>query len=174
MGNEKETALKEATRVLQYILKDELAEDDKNQIVKDSIENFNEHVNPGWLLYRKSVSTDATFVEWEDSEETFGDVYGTRFIDCLGGYGVYTAGHRNPEIVKAVEAQLSRYATWRRRPEEAPGGPFAVDDEAVARLLAATGEGFLPPEEATRVALATNREHFSGSRTKGHSAAFGP
>jgi putrescine aminotransferase len=37
-------------------------------------------------------------------------VYGTRFIDCLGGYGVYTAGHRNPEIVKAVEAQLSRYA----------------------------------------------------------------
>ncbi len=37
-------------------------------------------------------------------------MYGTRFIDCLGGYGVYTAGHRNPEIVKAVEAQLHRYA----------------------------------------------------------------
>jgi len=56
------------------------------------------------------VSTDATFVEWEDSEETFQDVYGNSFIDCLGGYGIYTAGHRNPEIVKAVEAQLNRYA----------------------------------------------------------------
>ena len=110
MGSEKQTALQEATRVLQYILKDELTEDDKNQIVKDSIENFNEHVNPGWLAYRKSVSTDATFVEWEDSQETFKDIHGREFIDCLGGFGIYTAGHRNPEIVSAVQAQLNRYA----------------------------------------------------------------
>ncbi|MBW2679016.1 MAG: aminotransferase class III-fold pyridoxal phosphate-dependent enzyme, partial [Deltaproteobacteria bacterium] len=68
------------------------------------------HVNPGWLEYRKSVSTDATFVEWEDSQETFKDTHGNEFIDCLGGFGVYTAGHRNPEIVKAVQAQLNRYA----------------------------------------------------------------
>jgi putrescine aminotransferase len=96
--------------VLDYILKPELSEEEKKRVIEDSVDNFNQHVNPGWLLYRKSVSTDATFVEWEDSEETFGDVHGTRFIDCLGGYGVYTAGHRNPEIVKAVEAQLHRYA----------------------------------------------------------------
>jgi len=87
MASEKEAALKEATRVLQYILKDELTEDDKNQIVKDSIENFNDHVNPGWLTYRKSVSTDAAFVEWEDSQETFRDTHGNEFIDCLGGFG---------------------------------------------------------------------------------------
>ena len=110
MGSDKEAALKEATRVLQYIQKDNLAEDDKNRIVKDSIDNFNEHVNPGWLVYRKSVSTDAAFVEWEDSHETFRDTHGKEFIDCLGGFGVYTAGHRNPEIVAAVQAQLSRYA----------------------------------------------------------------
>jgi putrescine aminotransferase len=110
MGSDKQAALQEATRVLQYILKDELTEDDKNQIVKDSIENFNEHVNPGWLTYRKSVSTDATFVEWEDSQETFKDTHGKEFIDCLGGFGIYTAGHRNPEIVAAVQAQLNRYA----------------------------------------------------------------
>lgn len=110
MGVEKELVLQEATRVLDYILKDHLSEDDKKQIVEDSIENFNEHVNPGWLTYRKSVSTDATFVEWEDSQETFKDIYGNEFIDCLGGFGIYTAGHRNPEIVKAVQAQLNRYA----------------------------------------------------------------
>ncbi len=110
MGSEKQAALQEATRVLQYILKDELTEDDKNQIVKDSIENFNEHVNPGWLTYRKSVSTDEAFVEWEDSQETFKDTHGREFIDCLGGFGIYTAGHRNPEIVAAVQAQLNRYA----------------------------------------------------------------
>ena len=110
MSSSKKEVLDQASRVLDYIMKPELSEEEKKRIIDDSVDNFNQHVNPGWLLYRKSVSTDATFVEWEDSEETFGDVYGTRFIDCLGGYGVYTAGHRNPEIVKAVEAQLHRYA----------------------------------------------------------------
>ena len=106
----KDDVLKESSRILGYILKEELAEDEKDKIIADSIENFNEHVNPGWLEYRKSVSTDATFVEWEDSQETFKDTHGNEFIDCLGGFGVYTAGHRNPDIVKAVQAQLNRYA----------------------------------------------------------------
>ncbi len=110
MGINKEAVLQEATRVLDYIMKKDLTEADKNQIVQDSIENFNEHVNPGWLIYRKSVSTDASFVEWEDSQETFKDTHGKEFIDCLGGFGIYTAGHRNPEIVAAVQAQLNRYA----------------------------------------------------------------
>ncbi|MCG6909348.1 MAG: putrescine aminotransferase [Deltaproteobacteria bacterium] len=106
----KNEVIKEATRILDYILKEELAEEEKDRITADSIENFNEHVNPGWLEYRKSVSTDAAFVEWTDSQETFMDTHGNEFIDCLGGFGVYTAGHRNPEILKAVQAQLSRYA----------------------------------------------------------------
>ncbi|MEN8244850.1 MAG: putrescine aminotransferase [Thermodesulfobacteriota bacterium] len=110
MADYRDDVLKESSRILDYILKEELAEDEKDRIVTDSIDNFNNHVNPGWLEYRKSVSTDATFVEWEDSQETFKDTHGNEFIDCLGGFGVYTAGHRNPEIVKAVQAQLNRYA----------------------------------------------------------------
>jgi len=106
----KDAVLKESTRILNYILKDELDTDDKDRIISDSIENFNEHVNPGWLEYRKSVATDEAFVEWEDSQETFMDTHGNEFIDCLGGFGIYPAGHRNPEIVKAVQAQLNRYA----------------------------------------------------------------
>lgn len=102
--------LQEASRILGYILKAELDDEEKERIISDSIDNFNEHVNPGWLKYRKSVSTDAAFVEWEDSRETFKDTRGTEFIDCLGGFGIYTAGHRNPEIVAAVQAQLNRYA----------------------------------------------------------------
>ena len=109
-ANNKDMALKEARKVLDYILKEELSNEEKDQIVKDSIENFNKNVNPGWLEYRKSVSTDAAFVEWTDSEEHFVDLYGTEFIDCLGGFGIYTCGHRNPEILKYVKAQLDRYA----------------------------------------------------------------
>ncbi len=106
----KDSVLKESSQVLDYILKDKLTEKDKDQISADSIDNFNTHVNPGWLKYRKSVSTDENFIEWADSQETFTDTRGNEFIDCLGGFGVYTAGHRNPEVVKAVQAQLNRYA----------------------------------------------------------------
>ena len=106
----KEKALKEAKRIVNYIEKSELTTAEKDRIVKDSIDNFNKNVNPGWLEYRKSVSTDAAFVEWTDSEEHFEDLYGTQFIDCLGGFGIYTCGHRNPEILKTVKCQLDRYA----------------------------------------------------------------
>jgi putrescine aminotransferase len=106
----KELALKEARRVVDYIEKDELSKAEKGSIVQDSIKNFNENVNPGWLEYRKSVSTDAAFVEWTDTEDHFEDLYGTQFIDCLGGFGIFTCGHRNPAILKTVKAQLDKYA----------------------------------------------------------------
>ncbi len=110
MKHENKETISEATRILDYILKDDLSEIDKGRIQSDSIDNFNSYVNPGWLKYRKSVSDDAAFVEWSDSNETFQDTHGKEFIDCLGGFGVYTAGHRNEEVVAAVQAQLNRYA----------------------------------------------------------------
>lgn len=106
----REAALEQVRRIVGYIEKPELTKDEKDTIVKESIANFNENVNPGWLEYRKSVSTDATFVEWTDSVDHFEDLYGHEFIDCLGGFGIYTCGHRNPEILKTVKAQLDRYA----------------------------------------------------------------
>ncbi len=106
----KAAALELAKRVISYIEKDELTAEDKVAIHDESIENFNENVNPGWLEYRKSVSTDAAFVEWTDSEEHFEDLDGVQFIDCLGGFGIYTCGHRNPELLKTVQAQLNKYA----------------------------------------------------------------
>ncbi len=110
MAAMKDAALKEAKRILGYIERPELTEEEKVQITKDSIENFNTNVNPGWLEYRKSVSTDSACVEWTDTEEHFTDLYGNDFIDCLGGFGIYTCGHRNPDIVKYVKAQLDKYA----------------------------------------------------------------
>ncbi|MDR1815691.1 MAG: putrescine aminotransferase [Clostridiales Family XIII bacterium] len=107
---DKKKALEEAKKVVAWIEKEELTEAEKKQIHDESIENFNENVNPGWLEYRKSVSTDAAFIEWTDSVDHFEDLNGTQFIDCLGGFGIYTCGHRNPEILKTVQAQLNRYA----------------------------------------------------------------
>ncbi len=107
--NEK-LALQEAKRVVGYIESETLSAADKKAIHDDSIANFNENVNPGWLEYRKSVSTDSAFVEWEDDNEVFRDLDGTEFIDCLGGFGIFACGHGNPEIRKTVQAQLNRYS----------------------------------------------------------------
>jgi len=36
------------------------------------------------------------------------DHEGNRYIDCLGGYGVFALGHRHPRVVEAVKKQLDR------------------------------------------------------------------
>jgi putrescine aminotransferase len=114
---DKREALIEATEVVRLIEKEDLTEDEKRKVHDESIENFNVNVNPGWLVYRKSVSTDGAFIEWTDSVDHFegfglreGKIYDAEYIDCLGGFGIYTCGHRNPEILKVVQSQLNKYA----------------------------------------------------------------
>lgn len=106
----KELLKEELDRVVDYIMSPDLTTEAQDKIVSESVENYNKFVNPGWLKYRKSVSTDATFVEWRDEGEHFYDVHGEEFIDCLGGFGIFMCGHRNPEILKVVKAQLDRQA----------------------------------------------------------------
>lgn len=59
--------------------------------------------------------------------------------------------YRFPESAAGALQQLSRYAAWRRRPDEPLPAPFPADDEAVAAILARTGSGYLPPGDAFRV-----------------------
>ena len=103
-------ARKDLKRIVGYIESDTLSDADRSQIVQDAIQNYNTNVNPGWLKYRKSVSTNAAFVEWTDKDSYFYDVFGEEFIDCLGGFGIYMCGHRNDDILKYVHKQLDRQA----------------------------------------------------------------
>jgi putrescine aminotransferase len=105
-----DNAKKELSKVLGYIESSELSEADRKLIVEESIDNYNTYINSGWLKYRKSVSTNAAFIEWRDEGDYFYDVNGVEFIDCLGGFGIYMCGHRNPEILKYIKAQLDRQA----------------------------------------------------------------
>lgn len=107
---EKKFVLEDLERILSYVTGDELTAYDKKKIVKEAVDNYNNYVNPGWLKYRKSVSTNAAFVEWTDKDSYFYDVNGEEFIDCLGGFGIFMCGHRNEEILEVVEAQLKKQA----------------------------------------------------------------
>ena len=59
--------------------------------------------------------------------------------------------YRFPESAARALQMLSRYAAWRRRPDPGPAPEFAVDDDAVAELLATVDEGWLEAGDAFRV-----------------------
>jgi len=105
-----DAAIEQSRKYLEFIAKEELTKEEKDWVVRESVEGFRNNVNPGFLEYRKSVSTDYTAVEWKDSGVHFTDIYGKDFIDCLGGYGIYNVGHRHPKVMAAVMNQLKRQA----------------------------------------------------------------
>lgn len=80
-------------------------------ITRETVESFREHVNPGFLEYRKATDASgaAAVVEWADAgPNSYRDVTGRTYLDCLGGFGIFNVGHRNPKVVKAVTDQLRR------------------------------------------------------------------
>lgn len=105
-----EQVSKDLERVLGYIRSDEMSDADKDIMTKETLHYFDKYVSPGWLKYRKSVSTNSAVLEWTDHDAVVKGLYGEEFIDCLGGFGIYTCGHRNPEILGAVKAQLDHQA----------------------------------------------------------------
>lgn len=82
----------------------------KAAIHKATLANFDDYFNRGFLHYRKSVAEAEDFaaIEWTGQGSILKDLMGRRFIDCLGGFGVYNMGIRHPKIIAAVEAQLRR------------------------------------------------------------------
>ncbi|MFI5361766.1 MAG: putrescine aminotransferase [Elusimicrobiota bacterium] len=108
MKQDLNAAQKESAYVLYLIGKKKLSADEKKKVVKESVKYWTDHVNEGFLKYRKSVSTDYTAVEWEDDGAVFRDINGKEFLDMLGGFGVYVTGHRHPKVLKAVIDQLNR------------------------------------------------------------------
>ncbi|GAB4468731.1 MAG: putrescine aminotransferase [Anaerolineales bacterium] len=99
-----------AGKWLEIIAKSEVNEAEGKQIIEESLYNFAEHFNKGWLEYRKSVTEagDWAATEWTGSGAVFRDVLGREYIDCLGGYGLFDLGWAHPEVVAAVRNQLNR------------------------------------------------------------------
>jgi putrescine aminotransferase len=62
----KEQVVEELNKVIRFIHSEELTEEEKKEITRETVEYFDTYVSPGWLKYRKSVSTNAAVVEWKD------------------------------------------------------------------------------------------------------------
>ena len=82
----------------------------KQRIIKETVRSFSTYFNSGFLAYRKSVAEAEQYasVEWTGEGTFIEDITGRQYIDCLGGFGIYSAGIRHPRIVEAVRNQLER------------------------------------------------------------------
>jgi putrescine aminotransferase len=109
-GNEREV-YEYTQHVLDLIDARQIAPADASWIVRETVEGFRDHINPGFLEYRKAGSHGSAdaIVEWADAgPNSYRDVAGREYIDCLGGFGIFNVGHRHPKVVKAVMDQLRR------------------------------------------------------------------
>ena len=105
-------ALSESQRMVDLIMTpdEEVTEEERRRIATETVENFGNHINKGFLEYRKSVTETSDFAvtEWFGQGSKMVDALGREFIDMLGGFGLYSPGIRHPRIIAAVKAQLDR------------------------------------------------------------------
>lgn len=80
---------------------------DSDALYQDVISKYAKHINPGlgrlMAFAGFGVETSAEGVMITDHE-------GREFIDCLGGYGTFSLGHRHPKVIAAVKSQLDKMA----------------------------------------------------------------
>lgn len=77
---------------------------DSAAIFEQTFARYNRHINPG-------VATLTKFMGLEVAEHSAEGAYvygpeGEAYLDCLGGPGVFTIGHRHPKVIAALKQQL--------------------------------------------------------------------
>jgi putrescine aminotransferase len=75
------------------------------QIAQEALQNSIDYLN---LSYSKKLCGAEGAVEFRDGGVYTYDNHGKRYLDCLGGYGIFNVGHRHPKVIAAVKAQLDQ------------------------------------------------------------------
>ena len=97
---------------LELIAGREMSLEEKQAFIAETVDSYERYYNRGFITYRKSVTQAGQFaaLEWSGEGSMLHDLLGREYIDCLGGYGIFSAGVNHPKIVKAVTDQLERMA----------------------------------------------------------------
>ena len=104
--------LQHTQKYLDLIAGRELSADEKHAFIAETVESYEQYYNRGFIGYRKSVTEAGQFaaLEWSGEGSRLCDLLGREYIDCLGGFGIFSAGVNHPKIVKAVTDQMQRMA----------------------------------------------------------------
>lgn len=76
-----------------------------SRITEKCLENSINHLN---TAYSKKLAGAEGAVEFRDEGVFTYDNHGKRYLDCLGGFGIFNVGHRHPRVIQAVKAQLDQ------------------------------------------------------------------
>ncbi len=76
-----------------------------DEIAAQALENSIEHLNHA---YGQKLCGAEGVVEFRDGGVYTYDNQGKRYLDCLGGYGIFNVGHRHPKVIDAVKNQLDQ------------------------------------------------------------------
>ncbi len=87
-----------------------------------TLQRYHDYLNPAMVTLLKFMGLEAAEVSAEGCYVTASD--GTRYLDCLGGPGVFTLGHRPAPVIAAVQRQL----------EEMPLSSHILPDPVLAEL----------------------------------------
>lgn len=77
------------------------------KLAENALANSINHLN---TAYGQKLSGAEGAVEFRDEGVYTFDNQGRRYLDCLGGFGIFNVGHRHPKVVNAVKAQLDQVA----------------------------------------------------------------
>lgn len=116
MSSKDDEKLHEAIqRALVLIFTINMPAHEQDALMNSTLNKWKLHINEGFLKYRKSVSNQSTYalLDWHDAypgTPWFNDHRGNRFLDLLGGYGIYNVGRRHPLVMKAIHQQLEKQA----------------------------------------------------------------
>lgn len=76
------------------------------RLTAETLTKYEQYVNPAMARLFRFMGL-AT-LEWSAEGAVITDADGKEYLDCLGSYGVFSLGHRHPEVVAAVKAQIDR------------------------------------------------------------------
>jgi len=104
--------LQHTHRYLELVAGREMSTEEKQAFITETVDSYERYSNRGFISYRKAVTQAGQFaaLEWSGKGAILHDLLGREYIDCLGGYGIFSAGVNHPKIVKAVTDQLGRMA----------------------------------------------------------------
>jgi putrescine aminotransferase len=104
--------LQHTHRYLELVAGREMSTEEKQAFITETVDSYERYSNRGFITYRKAVTQAGQFaaLEWSGKGAILHDLLGREYIDCLGGYGIFSAGVNHPKIVKAVTDQLGRMA----------------------------------------------------------------
>lgn len=74
--------------------------------VHKTVFNYEQYINPTMVRLFRLMGLSS--IVQEASGCIITDQDGKEYIDCLGGYGVFSLGHRHPKVMKAVKLQLDK------------------------------------------------------------------